>query len=94
MTYRNAKLLRAAKDRACVLCASEGTTVAAHSNALEHGRGYGHKSPDFYVCYVCQTCHDTIDGRRGGLSRDEKREMWNRAFARTVAIWFEEGIVK
>lgn len=94
MTYRNAKLLQAAKDRPCVLCGSVGTTVAAHSNSLEHGRGIGHKAPDYFVAYVCHSCHDKIDGRAKGFSKEEKREMWARAFAKTVALWFEQGIVK
>jgi hypothetical protein len=28
------------------------------------------------------------------LTKDEKREKWLSAFIRTVAIWFEEGVVK
>lgn len=95
MTYHSQKLLDAARDRACVLCdRQDGTVVAAHSNALEHGRGYGHKAPSYYVAYVCHECHDLIDGRRGKLTREEKREMWLRAWVKTVPIWFEEGIVK
>lgn len=94
MTYRNPRLLRAAETQPCVLCNSTGTTVAAHSNSLEHGRGIGHKAPDYFVAYVCQECHDQIDGRKGGLRKEEKREMWMRAFARTVALWFETGVVK
>ena len=93
VTYRSARLLKAAQDRACVLCGSYGTTVAAHSNSLEHGRGFAHKAPDYYVAYVCLHCHDEIDGRAGGLTKDEKRHRWLSAFARTVAIWFEEGLV-
>lgn len=77
-----------------MLCRSEGTTVAAHSNALEHGRGAYHKAPDYFVAYVCQRCHDLIDGRNGGLSQEEKRELWLRAFVRTVALWFERGVVR
>lgn len=94
MTYRNAKLLKAANGRPCVLCSGVGTTVAAHSNALEHGRGMGHKAPDFMVAYLCQSCHDEVDGRKGGRSKEEKREMWMRAWVRTVKAWFEEGIVR
>jgi hypothetical protein len=94
MTYRLPKLLKAAQDRPCVLCGSHGTTVAAHSNSLEHGRGMGHKSPDYYVAYLCHECHDLVDGRKGGLTKEEKREKWLSAFVRTVAIWFEEGVVK
>ena len=94
MTFRSKKLLKAANGRPCVLCGSVGTTVAAHSNSLSHGRGIGHKSPDYFVAYVCQGCHDEIDGRAGALSKDEKRERWLSAFLRTVAVWFEEGVVK
>ena len=54
----------------------------------------GHKAPDYYSAYVCQTCHDKIDGRAGGLSKEQKRELWLSAYIRTVAIWFEEGIVR
>jgi hypothetical protein len=93
MTYRSDKLLRSAKDRPCVLCGSVGTTVAAHSNSQAHGRGFAYKAPDYYTCMVCHSCHDKIDGRAGGLKLEEKRELWLSAFIRTVAIWFEEGIV-
>lgn len=47
-----------------------------------------------YVAYLCQRCHDEIDGRKGRLSKEEKREKWLSAFVRTVSISFEEGIVK
>ena len=94
MTFRSHKLLKAANGRPCVLCSSVGTTVAAHSNSLAHGRGIGHKAPDYYVAYLCQRCHDRCDGRSGGLSKVEKRELWLSAWVRTVAIWFQEGIVK
>ena len=95
MTYYNKKLLDAARDRACVLCdTQDGTVVAAHSNALEHGRGIGHKTASYFTAYVCVRCHDLIDGRAGKLSKEEKRDMWLRAWVKTVPIWFEEGIVK
>ena len=94
MTFRSPKLLKAANGRPCVLCGSVGTTVAAHSNSLEHGRGFAHKAPDYYIAYLCQKHHDEIDGRSGGLSKEQKREMWLSAFVRTMAVLFEEGIVK
>lgn len=93
MTYRNTRLLQAANGRPCVLCGSVGTTVAAHSNALEHGRGFAHKSPDYMTAYVCMGCHDDIDGRSSKLTKEEKRDLWLLAWSRTVPIWFEEGIV-
>lgn len=95
MSYRNRKILDFARDRPCVLCGGcDGTTVAAHSNALEHGRGIGLKTPDFMVAYVCQHHHDLIDGRTGRLSKEEKRQMWLDAWIKTVPIWFNKGIVK
>jgi 5-methylcytosine-specific restriction endonuclease McrA len=94
MTYRSKKLLKAANGRQCVLCGSVGTTVAAHSNSLAHGHGMGHKAPDYMTAYLCQQCHDRVDGRSGSLTRSEKREQWLLAWQRTVRIWFEEGIVK
>ena len=94
MTFRSSKLLKAANGRPCVLCGAIGSTVAAHSNSLEHGRGFAHKSPDYYIAFVCQHCHDEIDGRSGQLTKEEKRNKWLSAFVRTVAVWFEEGIVK
>lgn len=93
MSFRSRKLLRAANDRPCVLCQGRGTTIAAHSMRIEHGHGTGIKAPDYYVAFVCQTCHDLMDGRTGRLTKDEKSELWLRAFVRTVAVWFDEGLV-
>jgi hypothetical protein len=95
VNYYNKKLLDEARDRPCVLCGrQDGTTVAAHSNSLAHGRGFAYKTPSFMVAYVCQGCHDEIDGRAGKLTKEEKRSMWMDAWVKTVAIWFNEGIVK
>lgn len=94
MTYYNKKLLDEARDRPCVLCGSIGTTVAAHSNSLAHGRGFAFKTPSFMVAYVCHSCHDLIDGRAGKLTKEEKRQMWLDAWTKTVAVWFNEGIVE
>ena len=33
-------------------------------------------------------------GADGAAAKEEKREKWLSAFIRTVAIWFEEGVVK
>lgn len=93
MSFRSPKLLKAARDQPCVLCGSVGTTIAAHSNRVEHGHGTGCKAHDFFTAWVCQSCHDLIDGRTGTLTKEEKQAMWNRAFQRTVALWFETGLV-
>jgi hypothetical protein len=74
-----------------VLCGSVGTTIAAHANSVALGKGTGIKAPDYYVAYVCVVCHDRIDGRR---YCEDPQELWQKAFIRTVARWFEQGIVE
>jgi hypothetical protein len=54
MSYRSQKLLKAARDQACAICGSVGTTVAAHSNLVEHGKGIGIKAPDCLIAWLCQ----------------------------------------
>jgi hypothetical protein len=93
MSYRNKKLLRAAKDQPCVLCGSVGTTIAAHANWQEFGKGLGCKAHDWAVAWLCQICHDTIDGRRGAMQRQEAYERWITAWIRTMTKLFELGIV-
>lgn len=94
MSYRSQKLLDAARDQACVICGSVGTTVAAHSNLVEHGKGVGVKAPDYRIAFLCMNCHSLVDGRVGKLTRDEKRAMWIDAHVKTVGILFEKGFVK
>lgn len=93
MHYRNARLLRAAQDQPCVLCGAEGTTVAAHANSVALGKGMGIKAPDFYTAWVCRDHHDLIDGRTGGLTKDEKAALWTEAYLKTVSTWFMQGVV-
>lgn len=93
MSFRSPKLLKAARDQACVLCGSVGTTVPAHANSVALGKGTGIKAPDYYIAFLCQQHHDLYDGRQGRLTMEEKEELWLRAYVRTVARWFELGIV-
>jgi hypothetical protein len=90
------KLRRAARDYCCVLCNKDKRfTVAAHNNDVEF-KGSGKKAPGFMIAYVCGDpggCHDRIDGRAGGLPKEEKRGLWDLAFKRTVAIWFRDGLL-
>jgi hypothetical protein len=60
--YRNRKILNAAKDSFCMNCgAHDGTVVAAHSNAIVHGKGMGKKSDDCFVAFLCASCHTRYD---------------------------------
>lgn len=88
------KVLKAARGQECVNCgALDGTTVAAHCNDMEF-KGIGRKSHDCLVAYLCVRCHAMTDGTLGSLTKEEKRDLWNRAFKRTVVLWFQRGIVK
>lgn len=86
------KLRVAAGNYACVLCGSEGYTVPAHCNDVTV-KGIGRKAPGYAIAYLCWHCHDKVDGRAGGLTKEEKRSMWNEAYRRTVAIWFRDNLI-
>lgn len=91
------KLLSAAHDYPCAHCHKQGFTVACHNNELALGRGHAHKTPDYLVAFLCGDpggCHDAVDGRAHGLSLEQKRSMWNRAYVVTVSWWFRDGLVK
>jgi hypothetical protein len=91
---RTQKLLDAARDYPCANCnRKDGTVVAAHCNELALGRGFAHKTPDYLVAYLCHECHDAVDGRRFGMTREEKHAMWNRAYVVTASWWFRDGLV-
>ena len=79
--YRNPKLLKLAKDAPCSLCGSIGTTVSAHSNYSEHGKGMGKKAEDCYIAFLCYQCHMEID--QGAESYDAKKERWYKGMAKT-----------
>lgn len=94
MSFRSPTLLKSAHGQPCAICGSVGTTIAAHANRVALGKGIGCKAPDFYTAHLCQSCHDLYDGRRGHLTKAEQDDLWTRAFLRTVARWFEQGIVR
>lgn len=76
----------------CGLQNPNGDLLAlAHSNELRHGRGAYHKTPDIFGAILCLKCHDRCDGRAGGLSREEKREMHRAAHDLTLLWWWEAG---
>jgi hypothetical protein len=89
------KLLTAARNYPCAHCnRKDGTIVGAHCNELALGRGFAHKTPDVLVAYLCHDCHDAVDGRAHGLSLEEKRAMWNRAYVVTVSWWFRDRLIE
>ncbi len=76
-----------------MMCGRTGTTVAAHANRVSLGKGTGIKAPDYYTAWLCYQCHDMADGRRGCPDPGDRHAFWEQAFIRTVARWFELGIV-
>lgn len=92
---RTQKLLDAARHYPCANCnRQDGTIVAAHCNELALGRGFAHKTPNYLVAFLCHECHDVVDGRRGGLEHEQKRQIWNRAFVVTQSWLWRDGLVK
>lgn len=88
------KLKDAARDYPCAHCnRQDGTTVGAHNNELAFGRGASFKTKDFLLAYLCHECHDHHEGRRGNLTREERRALWHRAHTVTVMWWFRDGLV-
>lgn len=86
MNYRNKKLLELCRQLPCQVCGrNNGTVVAAHRN---EGKGMGLKVSDALVCSMCFECHSEMDNGKS-LTKDERRDMWNRAFISTMKEFIE-----
>lgn len=94
MSFRSPKLLQSAEGQPCANCGkNDGTTVAAHLNSVAFGKGVGVKCPDSLVADLCDVCHACYDGRLGNFSKQEKWELWVRAYLKTVVRWFEQEVI-
>jgi len=97
MNYRNPKLLKFARDKACTLNIEEvcnhdpATSVWAHSNLLRHGHGTGIKSHDLFGCIACSSCHVWLDD--GGAWRAVKDTAFMVAWERSMILVCEAGIL-
>ncbi|MGE0383465.1 MAG: nuclease domain-containing protein [Gammaproteobacteria bacterium] len=101
MNYRNAKLTAIARDQPCMVaipeCCDGGgpTSVWAHSNLQEHGKGTGIKAHDPFGAIACGPCHDALDGRSKVLPTREARAWWmRRAMDRTLLYLFQQEKLK
>jgi hypothetical protein len=90
--YRDKNLLELAKGERCLLMAVDNcllddgtTTVACHSNFLEHGKGRGLKASDAYTVWGCAHCHAWLD--TGSAPKAEKRRAFDAAHERQVREW-------
>jgi hypothetical protein len=88
---RNPTVLEMARGRACLIrrpgvCVGlTETTVAAHSNLLEHGKGKSRKADDCYTVWACFPCHAWLD--QGGASAQEKEAAFRAALQRQADQW-------
>lgn len=97
MMFRSRKIIQAAKHARCTRrgCLSAYSPVAAcHSNWQEHGKGKGLKAHDCFIAFMCQRCHDLIDGRVPGLTPEERKEQWRLAHDATILWLFMEGVIE
>ncbi len=93
MTHRNRQLLDCAHDAPCFLnlCrpCGQDPSVPCHSDLLKHGRGVGHKSPDWAAVPGCPACHRLFT--RGNLGRERYEAVWLEAFERYQTWLWTEG---
>ena len=62
------------------------TTVWAHSNWDEHGKGKGLKAHDPFGCWACSACHDWLDRTRD----PRRRALFDKARDLTLYRLFEQ----
>ncbi|MEL0577035.1 hypothetical protein AACK17_00590 [Pectobacterium punjabense] len=87
--YRSKKWLAAVGTiERCVLCGTWGTQVA-HRN---EGKGIGIKTDDCATAAICVHCHTKIDNGKD-LTRDERRQMMDRAIVLTIIQITRLGLV-
>lgn len=87
--FHSASFRRLVTTLPCMECGAEGTQ-AAHRN---FGKGMGMKTSDALVVALCPTCHSAMDQGKE-MTREERREMWNRNYIKQMAFLVEKGILK
>ena len=94
MTFRSGKLLKLARDQACVMCgARDGTVVCAHSNMGEHGKGMSLKAHDGMTAWLCLECHFDYD-QNGRMSKNERELFIKTAICRTYMRLWDQGLIE
>ncbi|MFC0677506.1 hypothetical protein ACFFGH_06535 [Lysobacter korlensis] len=96
---------RHVRDRALLDCAYEfqcllrlpgcegGAGEPAHSNQPRHGKGGGLKAHDCFHVPACRSCHREFDQGKT-MTRDEKRELWERAFWEYLPMLWQRELLK
>ena len=88
---KSEKIRTDAKDKPCQRCGCEVGVINAHCNDMIY-RGTGLKADDCLTAWLCQHCHDLLDGRVGEFTIAEKRREWDQAFKATVRQRFRLGL--
>lgn len=79
---RSKKLLKLVVGLDCQACGSGEMVQAAHTN-WGGGKGRSVKADDNLVAALCLSCHYQVD-QGAKLSKEEKKEMWQKAHRRTI----------
>jgi hypothetical protein len=83
------KYLAACRGEPCFLrvsgvCCSIGwsheSVVDCHSNQSRHGKAGARKADNIYTVPGCGPCHAWIDQNRVGTPKQEKYDVWDRAY--------------
>jgi hypothetical protein len=74
----------------CARCGIKGFTQFCHS---DEGKGMGIKVSDALCAALCVECHRELDQGKD-MKRQERHEMWDQAYIRTVQLLIEQGHLK
>lgn len=70
-----------------------GRGEPCHSNQqIIQGKGMSIKADDCFVVPGCRRCHMALDSG-SKLSREEKQDLWNRAYFNYQRILWKEGCI-
>lgn len=96
MNYRNRDLLDLAYAIPCQFnlpgCEGGDSGEPAHSNQSRHGKGGSIKAHDCFFASGCRSCHREID-QGMTMSREEKFDVWQRAYERTMLELWRRGLI-
>lgn len=87
MTWRSERFRRLVSTLDCGACGATGPSQAAHRN---EGKGMGLKVSDALCAALCPACHHELDQGKS-MTKQERRDFWNRAYINTVQKLIEEG---
>ncbi|MBA3591658.1 MAG: hypothetical protein H0W38_19235, partial [Methylibium sp.] len=79
--YREIPCQGNSKSEGAICGAIDGTVCGAHSNQSVHGKGRSIKASDDKCASLCHRCHTKLD-QGPFLSREARRQMWQRAHER------------